>query len=82
MRLTTQQFFQLIFSGILFGITNTIGNMPGFIGPAIAGAILDAADGLTGWKYIFSLGCKQLTVKQIIITLFGLYLWEISIHKE
>ena len=44
------------FSGILFGITNTIGNFPGFIGPMIAGSILDSNTGITGWKMVFSLG--------------------------
>ena len=44
------------FSGILFGITNTIGNFPGFIGPMIAGSILDSNSGITGWKMVFSLG--------------------------
>ena len=44
------------FSAILFGITNTVGNLPGFIGTATAGRILDHMDGLSGWRTIFGLG--------------------------
>jgi len=37
------------------GIANTIGSMPGFISPNIAGKILNNYSKTEGWNYIFAL---------------------------
>ena len=57
------------YSGILFGITNTIGNVPGFIGPAVAGYILQVMDGLSGWRMIFILGACVYIVGNVAFLL-------------
>lgn len=48
------------YSGILFGVTNTFGNMPGFIGPTIAGSILSTHSGIDGWHIVFWIGGEGL----------------------
>ena len=44
------------FAGIIFGVSNTIANIPGFMGPAIVGAILTDYSDTNQWYYVFSLG--------------------------
>ena len=44
------------FAGIVFGVSNTVANIPGFMGPAIVGALLTDYSNTNQWYYVFSLG--------------------------
>lgn len=44
------------FAGIIFGVSNTVANIPGFIVPSIVGAILTDYSDTNQWYYVFSLG--------------------------
>ena len=59
------------FSGILFGITNTFGNMPGFLGPIIAGWILENRSGIDGWQFVFWIGGLFFKKKFLISSMFA-----------
>ncbi|CAF1205946.1 unnamed protein product [Didymodactylos carnosus] len=43
------------YAGTLVGITNTLGTIPGFVGPLIVGAITNHNQTLHAWKVIFDL---------------------------
>ena len=44
------------FAGIVFGVSNTVANIPGFMGPAIVGALLTDYSNTNQWYYVFFLG--------------------------
>ena len=44
------------YAGIVFGVSNTVANIPGFMGPAIVGALLTDYSDTRQWYYVFSLG--------------------------
>ena len=43
-------------AGIVFGLSNTVANIPGFAGPAIVGALLTDYSSTSQWYYVFCLG--------------------------
>ena len=39
--------------GIAFSVANTVGNIPGFVGPAVVGALLTDYSEVTQWRTVF-----------------------------
>lgn len=59
------------YAGTLMGITNTIATFPGFIGPAVVGAITDGNQTVKAWRLVFYLGGAVYLFGTIIYALFG-----------
>ena len=43
-------------AGIVFGLSNTVANIPGFAGPAVVGALLTDYSATNQWYHVFCLG--------------------------
>ena len=41
------------YAGIVFGVSNTVSNIPGFVGPLIVGSVLTDYSNTTQWKTVF-----------------------------
>ena len=48
------------YAGIVFSVSNTISNIPGFIVPAVVGSLLTDYTDTNQWFYVFSLGLEYL----------------------
>ena len=44
-------------SGIVFGLSNTVANVPGFVAPQVVGALLTDLSSITQWRTIFWISC-------------------------
>ena len=44
------------YAGIVFSVSNTISNIPGFIVPAVVGSLLTDYTDTNQWFFVFSLG--------------------------
>uniref|UniRef100_A0A8C7G8M5 Si:ch1073-513e17.1 n=1 Tax=Oncorhynchus kisutch TaxID=8019 RepID=A0A8C7G8M5_ONCKI len=58
------------YAGVLFGITNTFGTIPGVVAPIITG-YLTKDQSLAGWRSVFCLSAGISAVEAFIFTLFG-----------
>jgi MFS transporter, ACS family, solute carrier family 17 (sodium-dependent inorganic phosphate cotransporter), member 9 len=54
-------------SGSVFGLMNTVGAIPGFLGVYLAGHILE----LTNWSAVFSTAAAINTIGWLIFVIFG-----------
>ena len=45
------------YSGIVFGLSNTVANVPGFVAPQMVGALLTDLSSITQWRTIFWISC-------------------------
>ena len=43
-------------AGLVFAVSNTAANVPGFVGPAVVGALLTDYSDTSQWYSVFSLG--------------------------
>ena len=43
-------------AGLVFGLSNTVANIPGFAGPAVVGALLTDYSATSQWYSVFCLG--------------------------
>merc|ERR1719431_391802 len=46
------------YAGLVFGLSNTVSNIPGFLGPAIVGFLLTDYSDTTQWLTVFWISCK------------------------
>ena len=51
------------YAGIVFSVSNTISNIPGFIVPAVVGSLLTDYTDTNQWFYVFSLGLGCTTAQ-------------------
>ncbi|XP_039595282.1 sialin isoform X1 [Polypterus senegalus] len=58
------------YAGVLLGITNTFGTLPGMIAPTVVG-YLTAQNALAGWKIVFYISAAILTFGGVFYTAFG-----------
>jgi len=73
------------FAGIIFGVSNTVANIPGFIVPSIVGAILTDYSVTNQWYYVFSLGCGVHVLGSLLYLLKGsaeLQDWAVAKSKK
>lgn len=56
------------YSGSVFGLMNTVGAIPGFLGVYLAGHILELTQ---SWPAVFSTAAGINTVGWIVFTIFG-----------
>ncbi|XP_054157706.1 sialin-like [Oppia nitens] len=69
------------YSGTLMGITNSIGNIPGFIAPLVAEAFYEKGHTLTNWSYVFYLSAVIYIISALVYIVFAsaeLQTWGIS----
>ncbi|XP_071038087.1 putative inorganic phosphate cotransporter isoform X2 [Parasteatoda tepidariorum] len=59
------------FAGTLFGITNAIATLPGFMAPAFDGYILKSGQTLGNWEFVFLSSAAMHFVTGFIYMLFG-----------
>ncbi|XP_053629857.1 putative inorganic phosphate cotransporter isoform X1 [Cherax quadricarinatus] len=64
------------FSGTLTGISNTMATIPGFLAPAVTGAIINNQQTLNQWKKVFQL------VSLVYLILCSLYLIFLSVEVQ
>ncbi|XP_042237536.1 sialin-like isoform X3 [Homarus americanus] len=64
------------FSGTLTGISNTLATIPGFLAPAVTGAIINNQQTLSQWKKVFYL------VSLVYLVLCSLYLIFLSVDVQ
>ena len=53
------------------GMSNTIGSMPGFISPNLAGYLLKKYDVITGWNYVFAIAAILVGLGGTFFAIFG-----------
>lgn len=58
------------FSGTLFGVTNTLANIPGFAAPQLTGAITNGNQTLGAWRRVFLLSAAIYFVSCTVYLLF------------
>ncbi|XP_042868216.1 putative inorganic phosphate cotransporter [Penaeus japonicus] len=58
------------FAGTLFGVTNTLANIPGFAAPQLTGAITNGNQTLSAWRRVFLLSSAIYFVTGTIYLLF------------
>ena len=46
------------YAGIVFGVSNTVSNIPGFVGPLIVGSVLTDYSNTTQWQTVFWISCS------------------------
>nr|XP_002124275.3 sialin-like [Ciona intestinalis] len=59
------------YGGIVFGISNTIANMAGFLGPQVAGILLQQGNNLSQWQSIFWISACINTAGAFIYLVFA-----------
>lgn len=59
------------YASILMGMSNTIGSMPGFVSPNLAGYLLKKYDIITGWNYVFAIAAAFVGFGGIFFAIFG-----------
>ncbi|XP_045593842.1 sialin [Procambarus clarkii] len=59
------------FAGTLLGITNTIGNVPGFLAPMINGAIINNQQTLPQWRIVFFITAAIYVLDTVIYLVFA-----------
>ena len=55
------------YAGIVFSVSNTISNIPGFIVPAVVGSLLTDYTDTNQWFYVFSLGLECNNAQYFIL---------------
>ncbi|XP_071813968.1 sialin-like [Apostichopus japonicus] len=59
------------YAGVLMGITNTAGTIPGFLGPAVVSLFLSASDDKVQWLKIFIISAAIDVVGLLTFLIFG-----------
>lgn len=59
------------FSGTLFGITNTIATIPGWMGPYVVGAFTNGNNTMQAWNNVFYLSSGLYMVSVILFSVLG-----------
>jgi ACS family sodium-dependent inorganic phosphate cotransporter len=59
------------FAGVLMGITNMAATIPGFVVPALVGALTHDNPGLAAWHTVFWITIGLLFLEFIVFTIFG-----------
>lgn len=59
------------YAGSLYGIMNTFGSFPGFIIPAIIGALTNERNGVEEWRVMFWISTAVFTSATILFWFFG-----------
>ncbi|XP_064597743.1 sialin-like [Liolophura sinensis] len=58
-------------TGIIMGISNTFGTIPGIVGPFVAGVITNTGQSRQEWDMVFFISASVSTVGLLVYTLFG-----------
>ncbi|CAG2163528.1 unnamed protein product [Oppiella nova] len=73
------------YAGTLMGITNSIGNIPGFVAPLVAAAFYDDGHTLHNWSYVFYISAAVYVFTSLVYILFAsaeLQSWGRSANTE
>ncbi|XP_066271147.1 sialin-like [Branchiostoma lanceolatum] len=58
------------FGGILYGITNTFGNIPGFVTPLVVGALTNNNQTREAWQTVFWIGAGIYVFGGLVVLVF------------
>ena len=58
-------------AGIVFGLSNTAANIPGFVAPQLVGALLTDLSSLTQWRTVFWISCGVHVVGSLLYLVKG-----------
>ncbi|CAG2179341.1 unnamed protein product [Oppiella nova] len=59
------------YAGTLMGITNSLGNIPGFLAPIVANAFTTNNNTLQGWSYVFYLTAAIYAFTSLVYIIFA-----------
>merc|ERR1711957_311313 len=59
------------YASIMMGIANTVGSMPGFISPNLAGVFLKHYGVVDGWNYVFALAAVLVGAGGVFFGIFA-----------
>lgn len=59
------------FAGTLLGVTNTIGNLPGFLMPYVAGVLTQEENSIRTWSYFYYIACAVGVFCAAAFVIFG-----------
>merc|ERR1719186_2207040 len=59
------------YSGIVFGLSNTVANVPGFVAPQLVGVLLTDLSSITQWRTVFWVSCGVHVVGSLLYLVKG-----------
>ncbi|KAK9752658.1 hypothetical protein QE152_g4023 [Popillia japonica] len=59
------------YAGTLMGLTNTIGTIPGIVGPVFVGAMTNVDPSMASWRIVFYVTIIIIVIEIIAFTIFG-----------